>query len=100
MLEKPIERRLCEAAKLRGMEAYKFSSPSHAAVPDRILLAEIPEFLRPVIAQYIRFVETKRTGGKPTAPQEREHARLRRLGFVVEVVDSVESGRRVVGEMG
>lgn len=100
MLERDIEKKLCDHAKLKGVAAYKFKSPNHRSVPDRLMLAPIPEWLRPVVAQYVRFVECKKTGAEPTAPQQREHARLRSLGFVVEIVDSVESGERVTGEMG
>jgi hypothetical protein len=100
MLEKVIERRVIERAHARKIEAYKFTSPARAAVPDRLMLAEIPEFMRPVIARYVRFVEFKRTGGKPTGPQTREHARLRALGFAVDVVDSVEQGVEMLKEMG
>ena len=46
MLEKPIERALCDRAKTQGIAAYKFKSPAHAAVPDRLVLAPIPEWLR------------------------------------------------------
>ena len=99
MLEKPIERALCDRAKTRGIAAYKFTSPARAAVPDRLLLAPIPEWLRPVVAQYVRFVEVKRTGAKPTAPQQREHERLRALGYTVDIVDSVESGAETVDAM-
>ncbi len=100
MLEKQIERRVIERAHAKKIEAYKFTSPNRAAVPDRLMLAEIPEFMRPVIARYVRFVEFKATGKKPTAPQAREHARLRALGFVVDVVDSVDQGVVMIGEMG
>lgn len=100
MLEKEIEKKIQEHAKSKGIAAYKFTSPAHRAVPDRLMLAPIPEWLRPVIAQYVRFVECKKTGKKPTAPQQREHVRLRALGFTVEIVDSVESGERVTREMG
>ena len=100
MLEKDIERDLVKRAKARKIEAYKFTSPARAAVPDRLLLREIPEWLRPLIAQYVRFVELKRTGGKPTPAQEREHARLRALGFQVDVVNCLEKGDAVVRSMG
>jgi len=100
MLEKQIERGMCEYALSKRVQPYKFTSPNRAAVPDRILLAEVPEFLRPVIAQYIRFVEIKRTGARPTKPQEREHSRLRALGFTVDVVDSPDNARSVVDRMG
>lgn len=100
MLEKTIERKLCEYAKSQDVQAYKFSSPARAGVPDRLLLAEIPESLRPVIARYVRFVEMKRSGQKPTPAQEREHVRLRALGFTVDVVDNSDDGTGVVDAMG
>jgi len=53
-----------------------------------------------MIAKYIRFVEYKRTGESATPSQAREHARLRVLGFQVDVVDNVEDARRVIDEMG
>lgn len=99
MLERDIERKSGEYAKERGVAHYKFTSPARAAVPDRVLLQEIPEFLRPVIAQYVRFVEYKRTGETATAPQEREHNRLRGMGFTVHVVDSVPDGQAVIDAM-
>jgi hypothetical protein len=37
------------------------------------------------------FVELKAPGKKPTPGQLREHARLRELGFRVEVLDSTEA---------
>ena len=100
MPERDVEKRMCDRAKTKGIVTYKFTSPARAAVPDRLLLAPVPEWLRPVIAQYVRFVEVKRTGAKPTAPQQREHERLRALGFTVDIVDSVESGAETVGGMG
>ena len=100
MLEKQIEKKGGDYAKARGHLFYKFSSPSHAAVPDRLILAPVPLWLQPVIARYVRFVEYKRTGEKPTAPQTREHERLRALGFTVDVVDSVEGSRAMSDQMG
>ena len=100
MLEKQVERKLVENANLCGISAYKFTSPNRAAVPDRLMLAPVPVWLRPVIARYVRFVELKRTGAKPTPAQTREHIRLREMGFTVDVVDSVQGGVEVLGEMG
>mgnify|MGYP001565347730 FL=1 len=97
--ESDIEREVCLYAKHNEMGAYKFTSPMRAAVPDRILLSEIPEHLRDVIARYIRFIEFKRPGEKPTAAQTREHLRLRAMGFTVEVIDDIAEGECVVDEM-
>lgn len=99
-LEKEIEKRGGDYARDRGQAEYKFTSPGRAAVPDRLHLAPIPEILRPIVAKYIRFVEYKRGGQKPTVPQQREHARLRDMGFVVEVVDNVDDAKRITNEMG
>lgn len=99
MLEKQIEAKGGEFAKSQNILHLKFTSPGHTAVPDRLLLANIPEFLRPLIAKHVRFVEYKREGEKPTPAQEREHARLRGLGFTVDVVDSVEGAKQVILEM-
>ncbi len=98
-LEKDIESAGRDYAKSKGQVEYKFTSPGRMAVPDRLKLAPVPENLRPLIAQYVRFVEYKRKGCNPTPSQEREHARLRALGYVVEVVDSVEDAKRVTDEM-
>ena len=42
------------------------------------------------------FIEFKREGAQATAPQKREHERLRAQGVTVFVVDSVEKGRTAV----
>lgn len=99
MLEKDIERKAGEYAKDHEVLHLKFTSPGHAAVPDRILLRKIPDFLQSIIASHIRFVEYKRTGEKPTPAQLREHARLRALGFQVDVVDTVDGAKEVIDGM-
>ena len=38
MLEKQIERKVCDYAKNKGLLAYKFTSPARAAVPDRLFI--------------------------------------------------------------
>lgn len=100
MLERDIESRSRKRAEAKGRRMMKFTSPGHAFVPDDIVMAPIPEWLQPVIAKYFRFAEFKRTGAKPTAAQLREHERLRSMGFVVEVIDSIESADRMFDEMG
>lgn len=99
MLEKDIERKGMDYARSNGQVEYKFSSPGRAAVPDRLKLAPIPEWMRPIVAQFVRFVEYKRTGQKPTVAQEREHKKLRDMGFTVEVVDTVEQSKQITDEM-
>ena len=90
MLERDIEKKVCDYAKDRGYLAYKFTSPSRAAVPDRL-------FIGPT--GHMWFVEFKQGGKKPTPAQEREHHRLRQQGVEVWVIDSVESGKEMVDAM-
>ena len=81
MLERVIEAYLVKRVKEAGGIAYKFTSPQRRSVPDRLVL--LP-------GGKMQFVETKATGAKPTPMQEREHARLRALGFTVLVIDNKE----------
>lgn len=79
--ESVIEQRLVDRVRARGGQAYKFKSPNRANVPDRIVL--LP-------GGCILFAEVKSPGEKPTEAQLREHIRLRKLGFEVVVVDSLQ----------
>lgn len=115
MLEKKVEEHLCKKVKKAGGIAFKFTSPQRRSVPDRLVLldaaragsalyafvnrptgefcfteADYENAAMKIVASVIRFVELKATGKKPTPGQEREHARLRALGFRVDVVDNIE----------
>ena len=78
MRERTIEQKLVKAVKTAGGLALKFMSPSFAGVPDRLLL--LP-------GGKIAFAEVKRQGEKPRPLQICRHEGLRRLGFMVFVVD-------------
>lgn len=84
--EKKIEQRVCDYAKSLGFLVYKFTSPNRAAVPDRLFIHEGRYF----------FIEFKATGKAPTAPQKREHARLRSGGATVFVIDDIDKGKFVI----
>ena len=86
-LEKNIEKKVCDYAKERGLLVYKFTSPARAAVPDRL-------FIVPHVGVF--FIEFKRPGVKATAPQLREHGRLRDVGIRVYVVDDIAYGKNVI----
>lgn len=90
MLEKKIEKTVCDYARSRGVEAYKFTSPARSAVPDRLFIAP---------GGRVVFCEFKREGEKPTIPQAREHQRLRVLGMRVYVIDNIDDGKAMVNEM-
>lgn len=90
MLEKDIEKKVCDYAKSKGLLVYKFTSPARAAVPDRMFVCP---------GGKVFFIEFKRTGQKPTLAQEREHTRLRIHGVPVYVVDDVDDGKDIVDLM-
>ena len=81
MLESVIESRLRQEAKKRGGMALKFVSPGMNGVPDRIVL--LP-------GGKMAFVELKAPGKVPRALQEKRICQLRRLGFLVYVLDGTE----------
>ena len=87
MLEKQIERKVCDYATSRGMLHYKFSSPGHASVPDRMFITAQGQ---------VFFIEFKREGCIPTPQQAREHTRMRNFCVDVHVVDDVEKGKEVI----
>lgn len=87
MLEKDIEKKVCDYAKGKGLLVYKFTSPNRAAVPDRLFI---------VPGGKVFFCEFKRTGQKPTPPQLREHVRISAQGCHVHVIDNVEAGIAMV----
>ena len=90
MLEKEIERRVCDYAKSKGVLAYKFTSPARHAVPDRLFIG--PDGT-------VWFCEFKRAGAKPTPAQDREHLRLIRQNVSVFVIDNVADGVEMIDSM-
>ena len=90
MLEKHIEEKVGDYAKVKGYLTYKFTSPGHTFVPDGLFIA--PNGL-------MWFCEFKREGAKPTPGQLREHERMREHGVTVFVVDTVQMGKRMVDSM-
>ena len=86
--EKVFERELSKFVEERGGMAVKLLSQFIKGLPDRM-------FLLPGGA--VVFVEFKSTGKRPTKIQSYIHAKIRALGFLVYVVDSVESYEEVKG---
>ena len=81
ILERDVERALIRAVRRAGGVCLKFTSPGWAGAPDRLCL--LP-------GGRIFFAEVKRPGGKPRPLQLKRHEELRRLGFMVRVIDSKE----------
>jgi len=79
--EKVIEARLRNAIKKMGGRAYKFVSPAHKSVPDRLIL--LPD-------RRIYFAEVKRRKGKLTKHQANEIDFIKSLGFDADVLYGVE----------
>ncbi len=76
--EKIIERKLRQEVERRGGLCIKLWSNSFTGLPDRLCLLPGGALL---------FVEVKSTGEKPRKIQELVHRKLRRLGFMVAVLD-------------
>ena len=87
MIKKEIEKTVCDYAATCGVLHYKFSSPNHVGVPDRIFFPGAGE---------VFMIEFKRKGGKVTAMQEREATRLNTRGVPVFMVDTVSDGRLLI----
>lgn len=90
MREKVIERELVRAVKAVGGMCPKLISPGTDGMPDRMVL--LPE-------ARIGFVEVKAPGQKPRPLQERRHAQLRDLGFIVFVLDDPEQISGIIAEV-
>lgn len=88
MLEKDIERKAVQAARERGWLCYKFASPAHRGVPDRIFIKD----------GRVVFVEFKTPKGRLIKLQERELARLRDAGCEACVARSVEEVLAVLAD--
>ncbi len=81
MLEKEVEKYLKREVEKMDAYVYKFISPGNNGVPDRIVLLPRGKII---------FVEMKRPGGKTTALQDKQIARIRSKGFDVRVIHSKE----------
>lgn len=81
MLEKRIEAAFVSATQKRGGLCLKFTSPSMAGVPDRLVLLPCGHF---------GFVEMKAPGKRPRPLQVQRLKQLKHLGFKVFVCDSLE----------
>ena len=79
--EKTIEKYLREQVKKAGGRAYKFVSPAHRSVPDRIVLFPNAQ---------IYFVEVKTPTGRVTPLQQKELDYLQAIGHDYFVVRSKE----------
>ena len=90
MREREIERKLVSAVKSRGGICPKFVSPGFDGMPDRVVLLSHGK---------LGFVEVKRPGEKPRPLQTARHRLLRKLGFLVFVLDGEEQIGGMIDEI-
>lgn len=90
MRERDIEKHLVRRVKELGGEVRKLQWIGRRGAPDRLVM--LPHGRRAGFNASIKtfFVELKAPGKKPRPEQSREHTRMRRMGQIVEVVDSIE----------
>ena len=98
--ESHIEAYLVKCAKAAGGEVRKVKWIGRSGAPDRLLMLppvyanehdksmRTPEY--ELIGAMTIWVELKAPGKKPKPHQIREHARMRKMGQRVEVIDSYE----------
>ena len=87
MRESKIEKTLVKCVQALGGEVRKVKWIGRNSAPDRIVMLPNNTF----------WAELKAPGEKPTAAQEREHERMRRMGQRVEIIDSIERIKEILG---
>ena len=78
MNERDVERYLVQRVKAEGGEIRKVRFIGRRGAPDRLVM----------LPGRTLWIEVKRPGGKTQPHQDREHARMTRMGQKVIVVDS------------
>jgi len=92
--ERDIEERLVDRVKELGGEVRKVKWIGRTGAPDRLVM--LPSAGRELWEHNTIWVELKAPGKKPEPHQLREHARMRKMGQRVEVVDSYERVEEVL----
>lgn len=82
MLEKDIEKKVCNYAEKKGWWVAKFSSPNNRGVPDRIFLKN----------GKVIFIEFKSSKGKLTKLQQHKIDEIAHYKGTVHVVNNIEQG--------
>jgi len=83
--ESVIEKKVTEYAKQQGWLSYKWTSPNHRAVPDRLYFK----------SGAVLLVEFKSPGKRPTKLQANVHLKLKEEGFNVHVIDDINRGKQL-----
>jgi len=85
--EAELEAKLGKWAKAQGCLFYKFSSPAHRGVPDRVVIGPTGQIL---------FLELKAPGNQPTPSQARELAILRKQGCKADWAADLDKAKALV----
>lgn len=88
--EKVIERKLVEMCKENNILCIKLLTYQFTGLPDRMCLLPGGKTV---------FVELKTTGKKPRKIQTSVHNMLKKLGFRVDTIDTVEKVQRLIYEL-
>lgn len=88
--ESKIEKRLKKEIEKIGGKALKFVSPGLSGVPDRIVLLPGGKII---------FVELKAPGEEPEPLQKFRAKELRKLGFDVKCIDSIDGIMELISEV-
>ncbi len=90
MLEKEIERRMCEMVRERGGLTRKFVSPGNDGVPDRIIITP---------AGVVWFVELKTDTGRLSKIQKYQITEFEKRNANVRVVYGWDAAKEFVNEV-
>lgn len=83
MRESTIEAKIVKYCRENGILTYKFSSPSHRGVPDRVMMRD----------GKVMFLEVKAPGKTPSALQLHEMTKIHKFGVDVAWVDDFSEAR-------
>lgn len=88
--ERAVENHLLLQCRENGFFCLKFVSPARGAVPDRIVITPTAGTV---------FVEVKRHGGNLERRQRVMHAKMRRFGGEIHVVDNERSVDELIARL-
>ena len=91
MLEKQIERHLIEGVKKLGGICYKFVSPGHSGVPDRMIITSSGRVI---------FVELKTSTGRLSKLQKYTVEEMQKRGADVRVLSGLDAVKNFLTEIG
>lgn len=89
MKESIIENKICEYATKLGFLQFKFSSPAHKGVPDRIFIKNGLVF----------FIEFKALGKKQTELQKSVRTKIKAQLIEVFIVDNLTEGYQLIDKL-